>query len=112
MIEEKTQVTVLRFFKKESSPMADYDAIVTVTWMTDTTVFMSGFKGEMTRVNLRELYKWLTKKGITRIMAQRSPLHRLPFSTEIEEGLFSIDIGRLLGRMEKKDEQGKQPTTD
>jgi hypothetical protein len=106
MIEEKTQVTILRFFKKDSSAMADYDAIVTVTWMTDTTVFMSGFKGEMTRQNLRELYRWLSKKGITRILAQRSPLHRLPFSTEIEEGLFSIDIGRLLGRL-AKDEQGK-----
>jgi len=107
MIEEKTQVSVLRFFKKDAESLADYDAIVTVTWMTGTTVFMSGFKGTMTRQNLRELYKWLSKKKITRIMAQRSPLHRLPFSTEIEDGLFSIDIGRLMGRLEQKDEQGK-----
>jgi hypothetical protein len=106
-IEEKTQVSVLRFFKKDSESMADYDAIVTVTWMTDTTVFMSGFKGTMTKRNLRDLYKWLSKKKITRVMAQRSPLHRLPFSTEIADGLFSIDIGRLLGRLEKSDEQGK-----
>jgi len=104
MIEEKTQVTILRFFKKNTDQTADYDAIITVTWMTDSTVFMSGFKGEMTRTNFRELYKWLAKKGVTRVLAQRSPLHRLPFSTEIEEGLFSIDIGRLLGRFDN----GKQ----
>lgn len=101
MIEEKSQVTVLRFFNGDASPMADYNAILTVTWMTDSTVFMSGFKGTLTKSNLRELCGWLAKNRITRVMAQRYPLHRLPFSTEIEEGLFSIDIGRLLERLNK-----------
>ena len=102
MIEQREQTTILRFFPKGAKPFDEYEAIVTVTWLSGECIFLSGLKGNVSRHNWRELCLWFSSNGVTKVLAQRSPKHTLPYCTDIGHGLFSIDVEKLIKRFVKQ----------
>ena len=94
MIEEQTNVMSLRFFKSDTAQMYvdDYDAVITVTFLSDDIVYLDRFKGSVNRKMLREFYQWLKEKKIQHLLATRSPMHTFMKSDYILPGLYHIDL--------------------
>jgi len=104
MIKSTITSMTLRLYKDESAVMyvTDYDAIINVTFLSSNTVFLSGFKGEVNRKMLRQMYRWFVAEGIEYILATRSPLHSLFCATEILPGIQLLKISDLESRVSKK----------
>lgn len=94
MIEEQTNVVVLRFFKDDNATMYvdDYDAVITCTFLASDIVYLDRFKGSVNRKVLREFYAWLRKNKVKHVLATRSPLHTLMRAEEILPGLMHITL--------------------
>jgi hypothetical protein len=79
MLRHEVRTSSLRLYV---SPDAGYwttpDAQMVLTWLDDSTVVMSDFRGQMTRRLWIELLRWLVESGVTTIHAERKPGHCLP----------------------------------
>lgn len=99
MIRHKNVVTMLRFYEIDPEPNESppYDAVCTLVWENDNTIWIQGLHGKLTRKLLREFLKFCYKNDVHKIKAYRSLGHSLPLMIEVDNHL-EISVESLVER--------------
>lgn len=72
--------------------MMQYDAICTIVWETQKTIWIKGLHGTLSRKLLRELVKFFIDNSITTVKAHRAGGHSIPFMAKIDDHMeLSVD---------------------
>ena len=92
MIRISHELSIIRFYDKESDDMIPYAAVGTIVWESDSIVWIKALHGTITRAMLRELVHTLQDLGVRFVKAKREEGRSLPFSEQQTDGTFLIDL--------------------
>ncbi len=101
MITHEVQVSTLRFFENDNASVGQdpYDAVATLIWIDEQTVWMKAFHGKLSRKLLRDLLRLLINLNVKTLRAQRAEGHTIPGAIDLGDGLYELDVGRLAARV-------------
>lgn len=96
MIRISHELSIIRFYDKESDDMIPYAAVGTIIWESETVVWIKALHGIITRAMLRELVQTLQDLGVRFVKAKREEGRSLPFSQQQPDGTFLVDLLNII----------------
>lgn len=99
MLRHSPVTSIIRFYDCEQSddPFEPYVAVCTLIWENNSTVWVQGLHGKMSRKLFREFLSFCVDNGVKTIKAYRSPNHQLPLMKEVGDHL-EISVDELVSR--------------
>lgn len=101
MIHHEVQVSILRMFADDDAVVGEdpYDAIMTLVWLDEHTVYAKGLHGKLTRRVASELARKLIAMGVKVVKAHRAEGHSLPGAVCVGENEYELDLQALAARL-------------